>query len=171
MNQRWRKHLLRGVWAFAACLGTAAHPARAELLARFQTQPAGWDGIGIGMSLVQLERRVGETLSVSPAAGTPVCSRFASRADYQGRRIVMGFATAKPGAKLESLWVDFEGEEASAGAADLAAALRQRVPAASELGDAAGTAEATYLLPGEPPVLVRFTLREGLLIALRGCLP
>jgi hypothetical protein len=168
--------VLRAVWALAACLGTAAQPARAELLARFETQPAGWDGIRIGMSLVQLERRVGETLSVTPGSGTPVCSRFASRADYEGYRVVMGFASAKPGAKLESLWVDFDGEEASAGAADLEAALRRRLPAASELRDAtppagSGRPAAVYLLPGEPPVVVRFVPREGLLIALRSCLP
>ena len=151
-----------------------------EPLARLDLGPPGWDGLRLGMSLVQLERRLGVTLPVSPGAGQPVCSRFATRGDYDGYRVVLGFSAAKPGAKLESLWVQFGGGEAGASAAGLAAALRHRVPQAAYQPDPKDPAESEaadprpiYSLsaqPGEPAAVIRFFPRDGALIALRSCL-
>ncbi len=158
-------------------LAAAAWARQADLLARLDTEPPGWDGIRIGMSLVQIERRLGVTVALSPASGQPVCSRFATQGDYQGYRLVFGFAAAKPGAKLESLWVQFDGAETGASAAELVAALRARVPKAAYLPDPARPAASeaddsrpTYLLPGEPAVALRFAPRNGVLIGLRSCL-
>src|SRR5262245_13584528 len=179
MENRWVKSLrgMAAVCAIAALVSAAAAAAPGQLLRRLETAPAGWDGIRLGMSLVQLERRIGETLSIAPAQASPVCSRFASRATFQGYGVVLGFASAKPGAKLESLWIDFDADEVGATVRELAAALRSRVPAASHAPDAsrpAASEEAdptpTYVLPGDPPVAVRFTPRDGALIALRTCL-
>lgn len=157
-----------------------------EPLARLDVGPPGWAGIRLGMSLVQLERRLGVTLSVSPGAGQPVCSRFATRGDYDGYRLVLGFSAAKPGARLESLWVQFGGAEASASASGLAAALRHLVPQAAYQLDPKDPAESEaadprpiYALsgqpgqsgqPGEPAAVIRFFPRDGALIALRSCL-
>lgn len=153
---------------------------QADPLARLDVGPAGWDGIRLGMSLVQLERRLGVTLPVSPGAGQPVCSRFATRGDYHGYRVVLGFSAAKPGAKLESLWVQFSGAEAGASASALATALRHRLPQAAYQLDPKDPAESEaadprpiYALsgpPGEPAAVIRFLPRDGALIALRACL-
>jgi hypothetical protein len=156
---------------------------QADPLGRLDVEPPGWNGIRLGMSLVQLERRLGTTLPVSPGAGQPVCSRFATRGDYDGYRLVMGFSAAKPGAKLESLWVQFGGAEAGASAPGLAAALRRRVPQAAYQLDPKDPAESEaadvrpiYTLPGrtvqtgEPAAVIRFFPRDGALIALRSCL-
>jgi hypothetical protein len=148
-----------------------------EPLARLDLGPPGWDGLRLGMSLVQLERRLGVTLPVSPGAGQPVCSRFATRGDYDGYRLVMGFSAAKPGAKLESLWVQFGGAEAGAAATGLASALRKRMPQATYLPDPldpaaseAADVRPIYALSGEPAAVIRFFPRDGALIALRSCL-
>lgn len=148
-----------------------------EPLARLDVGPPGWAGIRLGMSLVQLERRLGVTLSVSPGAGQPVCSRFATRGDYEGYRLVMGFSAAKPGARLESLWVQFGGAEAGASAPALASALRSKAPQAAYLIDPkdpaaseAADARPIYSLAGEPAAVIRFFPRDGALIALRSCL-
>jgi hypothetical protein len=151
---------------------------QADPLARLDLDPPGWAGIRLGMSLVQIERRLGVTLPLSPGAGRPVCSRFSTGGDYEGYRLVLGFPAAKPGAKLESMWVQFGGGEARASSSDLAAALRRRVPGALYLADArqpeaseAADPRPTYALPGEPAAAVRFSPRDGALIALRSCLP
>jgi hypothetical protein len=150
---------------------------QSDPLARLEVGPPGWAGIRLGMSLVQLERRLGVTLPVSPGAGQPVCSRFATRGDYDGYRLVMGFSAAKPGAKLESLWVQFGGAEAGAAATGLASALRKRMPQATYLPDPqdpaaseAADARPIYALSGEPAAVIRFFPRDGALIALRSCL-
>jgi len=169
-----------GICGLLLALGTAhlVSARQADPLQRLDLNPPGWDGIRLGMSLVQLERRLGVTLPLSSAAGRPVCSRFSTQADYEGYRLVLGFAAAKPGAKLESLWVQFAGAEAGASAAGLAAALRRRAPQAAYLADAKAPAASegadprpTYGLEGEPAALVRFSPRDGLLIALRTCTP
>jgi hypothetical protein len=153
---------------------TASRPgAAAEPLARLESKPApGWDGVRLGMSLVAVERRVGRTLAVEGAEGQPVCSRFAAQADHNGYRLVLGFPAAKPGAKLESLWVQFAGAEASLGPGPLAAALERRLPEARYLGSAASEAEdplPVYELPAKDAAL-RLSPRDGMLLALRGCL-
>jgi hypothetical protein len=180
-----------GCVALALSLTPAAPPVRAQEpggadpLAGLEIEDGrpGWDGIRLGMSLVQAERRLGTTLAVAArssqdAAGAPVCSAFAAEAERDGLRLVLGFPTARPGAKLESLWVRFEGEQVRASAEQLAAALRRRSPQAAYRGPAGG-AEAddprpTYLLPLAPETktadAVRFVPREGMLLAVADCL-
>jgi hypothetical protein len=170
----------RGIccWLLCGTLGLAAPSSarQADPLARLDLDPAGWDGIRLGMSLVQLERRLGTTLPLSPRGAQPVCSAFATQGDYDGYRLVLGFAAAKPGAKLESLWVQFSGAEAGASAAALGDALRRRAPTATYVpaagappGSEATDAKPAFDLPGKSAARVRFTPRDGVLIALAGC--
>lgn len=163
----------RRIAAGVLCALALAGAARAEEpLARLEVRPApGWNGLRIGMSLVQLERRLGATLGIEDARDQPVCSRYAAQADHDGYRLVLGFAAAKPSAKLESLWVQFAGAESSLSPAALEAALTKRVPDAERLED--GSPEAprpTYLVAADPAVAVRLFPGDGLLLARRDCL-
>lgn len=135
----------------------------------------GWDGVRLGMSLVQAERRLGATLALASRGTRPVCSSFAAEAEHHGMRLTLGFPSARPGAKIESLWVRFEGQQVAASAAELVVALRRHVPSASYRARP-GLAEAddptpTYLLTadGRGPA-VRFVPREGMLVAAAPCI-
>ncbi len=180
MRARWRRDL----WALGLCgaLTVASSGVAEEPLARLEAKPApGWDGVRLGMSLVALERRVGRTLAVDRAEGQPVCSSFAAEADYHGYRLVLGFPAAKPGAKLESLWVRFAGPEASLSPGELAATVKRRLPEARYLGAAESERDdplPVYELPAKDAgpntaggtAALRLSARDGLLLALRPCL-
>lgn len=180
MSTRWRKTW----WALGLCgaLTASSSSAADEPLGRLEAKPVpGWDGVRLGMSLVSLERRVGRTLAIDRAAGQPVCSRFAAQADHNGYRLVLGFPAAKPGARLESLWVQFAGAEASLGPGQLGAALKRRLPEARYLGSATSEEEdplPVYELPASDATpntaggtaALRLAARDGMLLALRGCL-
>ena len=137
----------------------------------------GWGGLDLGMSLVQLERKVGGTLAIDARRDQPVCSAYASGAELGGLNVVLGFPSARPGARLESMWIQFEGYQVAASAADLTAALREHVPGATYVPSAAGVDEAddprpTYAVPAaSPPTVIRFAPRDGVLLARRTCLP
>lgn len=163
---------------FAAALASLASAQAPDPLAELELEDGklGWDGVRLGMSLLQVERRVGVTLGLSDRGARPGCSEFATEAERSGLWLVLGFPAAKPGAKLEAIWVRFEGHQVAATAAELSAALRARIPQAVWRADPAHpeVTEAddptpTYLVPAEAPALVRFTPREGMLIARRDC--
>lgn len=161
--------------AVALAVPAATAPEEAPL-ARLGAGPGelSWDGLELGMSLVQVERRVGGALGIDDAGGRGVCSKFAGGAERNGLTVVLGFPSARPGAKLESLWVQFEGHQVAASAAELEQALLALVPQATYL-ERAGVARAddprpVFVLPGEPTLVVRIHPREGILLARRDCL-
>jgi hypothetical protein len=136
----------------------------------------GWGGLDLGMSLVQIERKVGGTLAIDARRDRPVCSAYAADAEVGDLHLVLGFPSARPGARLESIWVQFEGYQVAASAGDLGAALRGHVPGVTYVGSAPGLDEAddprpTYAVPVDPPAVVRFAPRDGVQLALRSCLP
>lgn len=135
----------------------------------------GWDGIRIGMSLVQAERRFGGALSLTEVPGSR-CGRFAASAERDGLDLRVGFPVAKPGAKVESLFVRFEGYQVVATAAQLAASLKAKLPAARYLPDPstpdrpeADDPAPVYELPGPTPLVVALRPRDGLLIGPPDC--
>jgi hypothetical protein len=143
---------------------------------------AGWDGIALGISAVQAERRVGATLAMEPAAkGTAMpCEAFTVTVERGTLRLKLGFPTAKPGAKLQSIYVHFEGYQVTARPEALVAELKARIPGATYLPEggsssAANPTEAddptpTFLLPGAQEYVARIAPGDGLLLTLRSCL-
>jgi hypothetical protein len=138
----------------------------------------GWDGVELGMSFVQAERRFGTTLPLSenPKAR---CGRFVSGSERGGLSMQVGFPSSKPGAKIETIFVRFEGQQVTADAAALVAALRARLPDARYVPDAdmPDTTEAEHPAPtfevvlGEETYAIQLRPRDGLFMARRDCLP
>jgi len=172
------------VVAFAAAIVLPVCASRAEaqaaatdLLAKleFDDGRLGWDSIQLGMSLVQAERKLGVTLALNKGL-TGRCPAFVASADRNGLTITVGFASPKPGAKVEWMRVGLEGQEMVASAAQLAAALRGKHTAAEWIrpADQPELAEAddytpAYAIPGKAPQVVRFVPRESMVLALRTC--
>ena len=164
----------------ATLLAPATAAQREDPIPLFEIEDGqpGWDGIRLGLSLVQAERRLGATLALAPRGARPVCSSFAAEAEHHGIRLTLGFRSARPGAKIESLWVRFEGQQVAASASDLVAALRRHAPAATYRADRERPALAeandptpTYLLSEDGlGAAVRLVPREGMLLAEPGCL-
>ena len=162
--------------AFAAGLVRAQQPA-ADLLDRLEISDGklGWDGVLLGMSLVQAERKLGVTLGLDK--GVSGCPAFVTSAGRNGVTLTLGFPSPKPGAKVEWLRVRFSGEAlVVASAADLAAALRAKYPAAEWIppADQPGATEAedytpAYAIGGKEPLAVEFVPRESMTLALRRC--
>lgn len=173
----------------AAVSGLVATVALAALAPAAQNEPGGdplaglevgedgvgWDGIRIGMSLVQAERRFGGALSLTEIPGGR-CGRFVASAERDGLDLRVGFPAARPGAKVETLFVRFEGYQVVARAADLAASLKAKLAEARYRPDPAfpDRAEAedpapVYELPGKTPLLIALRPRDGLLIGPPDC--
>ena len=163
--------------AALAAPGLSAAAEGADPIPLFEVEDGqpGWDGVRLGLSLVQAERRLGTTLALAPRGSRPVCSAYAAETERNGIRLVLGFASARPGARIESLWVRFEGEQVAANGADLVAALRRHAPTAtyrarSDVAEA-DDPEPTFLLGGEGRgAAVRLVPREGMLLAGTACL-
>ena len=166
--------------ALAAVLSATVAVAQAEdPLDRFEVGKTGpgWDGIELGMSLVKAERLLGATLAISSGERRPVCSEYAAEVDFNGQRLVLGFPSARPGAKIDSIWVRFEGEQIAASRGRLVEALRSRAPGMVWIPDpehpeAIEQDDPTpvYQLVGSPASVVKLTPREGIQIARRECL-
>jgi hypothetical protein len=172
-----------------AVAGVAAALALAGALFAAQQEPAGdplaalevggeavgWDGVRVGMSLVQAERRFGGALSLTEIPGSR-CGRFAASAERNGLDLRVGFPAAKPGAKIETLFVRFEGYQIAATTADLVASLKAKQPAVRYVPDPAlpDRPEATdpapvYELPTKTPLAISLRPRDGLLIGPLAC--
>lgn len=154
--------------------GTRVEPALARL--EVGAKRAGWDGIELGMSLVQVERRAGQTLAVTPT-GKPGCGAAKIELDHHSLQLSLDLDGAKPGAKVRRILVRFEGYQIAAGRADLVEELRGMAPGIVYLPPSGSpeTIEAddprpTYLLPGAAGSAVRLMPRFGLLLASRDCL-
>lgn len=164
--------------ALAAPAARAQDAAQADPLAGFEADEsgAGWEGIRLGMSLVQAERRLAVALSLRESENAR-CGRFVAGAERGGLALSVGFPSAKPGAKIETLFVRFEGYQVLASGADLVASLKAKVPAARYVPDAdspdrpeADDPAPVYELPGKTPVAVQVRPRDGLLFAPLSCL-
>lgn len=136
----------------------------------------GWDGITLGMSLVQAERRFGTTLPLSEQPKAR-CGRYASASERNGLAIQVGFPAARPGARIETMFVRFEGYQATADAPVLVAALKARIPdavflpdsAMSELSEADHPAPSFTVTRGDEVWVVQLRPRDGMLLARRDC--
>lgn len=142
---------------------------------------AGWDGVRLGMSSVQVERRVGVTLAMQlaekGAAAASTCKAVTVTVERGTLWLTLGFPSAKPAAKLQSIYVHFEGYQVAARLEALVTELKTLVPGVSYLPrrSAAGQAEGddptpAYLLPGDGGYAARLVPGDGLLLTLRDCL-
>jgi hypothetical protein len=180
-----RRRVLPAIVAGAALLaGTGGGVARSQgtggdLLDKLEIADGklGWDGVTLGMSLVQAERKLGVTLGLDKGVASG-CPAFVASAQRNGVTLTLGFPSAKPGAKVEWLRVRFGGEAlVVASAAELVAALRAKHPAAAwirpadqpELAEADDYTPAYEIGGGKEPFVVEFVPRESLTLALRRC--
>jgi len=168
-----------GSWVALAALAVVAWAQGEDPLDRLSTGKGGpgWDGIELGTSLVKAERLVGATLAISPGSRNPVCSEYAAAVDHNGLRLVLGFPSARPGAKLESLWVQFGGDQIVASREELLESARRHFPSATWIPDPEHPQETeqsdptpVFDLGGSPPSALKVTPREGIQIARRDCL-
>jgi hypothetical protein len=149
-------------------------------LSRLETEKGkvGWDGISLGMSSVQVERHTGVTLAMQPNASSAAggsCRAYTVTVERGTLLLTLGFPSPKPGAKLQSIFVNFEGYQVAAKPDALVAELKEKFPQAVYLpqrGDAPPAESAdptpTYLLPGG--YAARLVPGGGLWITLRDCL-
>lgn len=158
----------------SALLGQATETPLARL--RIEPKKVGWDSVELGMSLVQTERRVGLTLALRPGVAGR-CGAYGVDIDRGTLRLSLGFPSPKPGAKLESLYVNFEGYQVLAKRVDLVAELKRVAPQASYFPDPRfpdlreeEAADPTYELPGEGGWAVRIEPGRGLLLTMRSCI-
>jgi len=133
----------------------------------------GWDGVELGMSLVQAERRVGSTLSVDRYDQS--CPAYVTQAERNGLQLTLGFASPKPGAKIEWLRVRFEGIQVLASGAELMAALRELLPEAKWRQEPGVSEEddlrPTFEIAGKKETLiVRLLPREAMILTTPDCL-
>ena len=140
---------------------------------------AGWDGISLGMSSVQVERRTGVTLAMSESAAASSagpCRAYMVSVERGTLRLTLGFPSSKPGAKLQSIYVHFEGYQVTAKQEALVQELKAKIPGASYLPQdlTPPPAEAddpapSYLIPGSE-LAARLVPGDGLWLTLRSCL-
>ncbi len=158
--------------------GAAAEEGGGDPLAALEVtaKGPGWDGIRLGMSFVQAERRAGTTLPLTERPGAR-CGSFVTGVDHRGLILQLGFTGPKPGDKVETLFVRFEGYQVAATTADLVASLRRKAPTATYRPDPEhASAEAEDPAPvyvvenGGDPWAVQLRPRDGILIARRECL-
>jgi hypothetical protein len=175
----WRLAVSAAALTLAAVTAAAREKAPDDPLAGLQVRDGrpGWDGIEVGMSFVQAERRFGTTLPLTERPGAR-CGRFVSASERAGLTLQVGFPSPKPGAKVETLFVRFEGHQIAASTADLVAALKRKAPAAKYLPDPAqGPSSETEdpapvygLADDGEGWAVQLRPRDGMLLARRACL-
>lgn len=137
----------------------------------------GWDGITLGMASVQVERRTGVTLAMQPASGkTPSCRAYSVTVERDTLRLTLGFPSAKPGAKVQSIYIQFEGYQVTAKQEALVKELKEKIPGAAYLAPQVTPVPAesadpapVYLVPGTE-VAARLVQGDGLWLTLRSCL-
>ena len=176
-NEVARHGSLGAAVAFFAAASLFAQATESPLARlRVDGKKVGWDAVELGMSIVQVERRTGMTLALTPT-GRTTCGAYVVDVERGTLRLSLGFPSAKPGAKLESLEVHFEGYQVVARRSDLVAELKRAAPGATYLPprDQPNLAEAeapapTYLLPGEEGYAARLEPRVSLRLARRTCL-
>jgi hypothetical protein len=135
-----------------------------------------WDGIRLGMTIPQIERRVGATIAIQKSK-EPGCPLWIADADHHGLGLTIGFPSPKPSGKAEWLRVRFGSELIQVSGRDLVEAFKAKFPTAEWLPpkEPAGIAEEDdlepdYLVPGKEPQVVRFSPREAMILAKRACL-
>lgn len=170
----------RYVWSLLLFLGSATLFAQAteSPLARLRLDPkhTGWDGVELGMSFVQAERRAGTTLPLTEVP-TAECGRYRVQIERDTLRLTLGFPSAKPAAKLDYLYVHFEGYQVLAKRDELVAELKRIAPGVVYFAPAATpevaeseAAVPTYALPGEAGFAIRIEPGAGALLTRRDCL-
>lgn len=168
-------------------LGVAGSLVAAALLAQATETPlaklegaggkVGWDGVQLGMSSVQVERRTGVTLAMQPASGkVPSCRAYSVAVERDTLRLTLGFPSSKPGAKLQSIYVQFEGYQVTAKQEALVAELKEKLPGATWIAppgaspaDEAHDPAPAYLVPGSQAA-ARIVAGAGLWLTLPSCL-
>ena len=135
-----------------------------------------WDGVRLGMSIPQIERRVGATIALQKSK-TPGCPTFIATAEHHGLTMTIGFTSPKPSGKADWISIRFEGYQIQASGADLVASLKQKIAGVEWLPPAepAGITEADdlepdFAVPGKEPQVIRFYPRESMLLAKKSCL-
>ena len=135
-----------------------------------------WDGVRLGMTIPQIERRVGATVAIqkSKEAGCPV---WIAEAEHHGILLTIGFPSPKPSGKVESIRVRFDSALTMASGRDLATALRAKFPDLQWLPpkEPAGIKEEDDLEPdysvsGKEPQIVRLYPRESLVLGKASCI-
>jgi hypothetical protein len=128
------------------------------------------------MSLVAAERKVGVTLALDRNRDS-ACPVWIAIADYHGQTLTMGFATPKPGAKIEWIRVTFRGALVQFGAAELVSSLHTRLAGAvfvppSDHPDykEAEDVQPDYAIEGKEPQAIRIAPREWMILANRTCM-
>lgn len=163
----------------AATLVAAEDGATEDPLAGLEVSAdgVGWDGIRLGMSLVQAERRFGVTLALD---GRPKarCAQFVAGAERGGLNLSVGFPSAKPGAKIDTIFVQFEGYQVAANSQALIASLKRKIPTAKYLPDPtmperteAEDLSPKYAVDGKVPAVIHLRVRDGVMITRPECLP
>lgn len=185
MDKRIGEALVGGLaaWMIAGMALFGARPATAQAAdplwgLELEKGRLSWDGVALGHSLVQAERKIGTTLAVEPSSDSGPCAPYVARSDHHGLSLTLGFRSPKPGAKIEWLRVRFEGAQVMASASDLVAALRVKFPAAewirpsapADLVEADDLAPSFVIPGGKEPQAVRFAPREAMLLAAPACL-
>lgn len=170
--------VVAGLSLFFGSVAALAAQATETPLARLEVgaKRVGWDGIALGMSLVQVERRSGQAIAISPTGKTG-CQAASVQLDLNTLHLALDFNGVKPGAKVERIFVHFEGYQLAAKREELVAELRRLAPQATYLppADNPGMLEAddprpAYSLPGAAGSALRLMPRFGLLLASRACL-
>lgn len=158
----------------AALFAQARESALARL--RIDGKKVGWDGIDLGMSLVQAERLTGSTLALTQA-GEKRCGAWVVAVERETLRLTIGFPSARPGAKIDSIYVHFEGYQLLAKRDDLVAELKRLAPQAVFFAPPsrpdvaeADAADPTYALPGDAGYAVRIVPEDGLMLTRRECI-
>ena len=135
-----------------------------------------WDGVRLGMTIPQIERRVGATIAIQKSK-QPGCPSFTAEAEHRGLSMVIGFTSAKPSGKADWISIRFEGYQIQSSGADLVASLKQKIAGVEWLPpvEPAGITEADdlepdYAVPGKEPQVVRFYPRERMILAKKSCL-
>lgn len=137
----------------------------------------GWSGIELGMSLVQVERRVGTALALSEEASA-ACGRWRTQFDRLVR-VTIGLDAAKPSAKVVWLRVRFEGYQVASELQDLVRDLKERIPdvrnrAGSESGENDPTQNPAAVFEverGRNRFVIELVPREGMTIWMEPCRP
>lgn len=175
MRTAWRGTALVALVALGATAGSGQQQDALDKLT-VEDGLLAWDGIRLGMSIPQIERRVGATIAIerSKEGG---CPAYVARAEHHGLSLTIGFPSPKPSGKVEWLMVRFEGHQIQASGADLVASLKKKIAGVEWLPPAepAGIPESDdlepdFAVPGKEPQVVRFYPRESMLLAKKSCL-
>ena len=129
------------------------------------------------MSYVQAERRASSTLPLTERPGAR-CGSFVTSTERGGLDLQLGFTGPRPGDKIESIFVRFEGYQVAASARELTESLRLKSPdgiyrpdpAAPEKTEAEDPAPVYTFAAGKQLYAIQLRPRDGVLIARRDCL-